>query len=331
MRYLSDSRTAVTATVLAVCACTALLLGSLAWARAQSIEPELLFLDSHRAPTVDEAAYAIAAEHSRNSQEPLDVLFIGDSACSFGIDPATLERLTGLRTYNSGLTGWMGSDSFRLLLDNYLSHESKPRLVVLCASPILFGVDAAAIDHGAGARFLAAYGQSAAPWGYRALFLAKRGALSVLAPGVDPRALPIEGAETKTYGKLKSRFGRDRGFNRHTAGRAGGAVPVGPVIRNEWRQGVDRIAESCKAARTPLLVIFAPIDSGLVTFRDWHALDDWADDFQSRHRGVRVLRPIIVGYPSELLWDETKLNPRGVEKFMPAVARDVENALRDHD
>jgi hypothetical protein len=290
-----------------------------------------VFLDSRRAPTVDEAAYAIAAEHSRYSWEPLDALFIGDSACSFGIDPATIERLTGLRTYNSGLTGWMGPDSFRLLLDNYLSHEPKPRLVVLCTSPFLFGVDAAAIDQGTGARFLAAYGRSAAQWRDRALFFAKRGALSVLAPGADPRALPIDGADTKNYWKIRLRLGRDRGFNRHAAGRAGGAVPVGPVIRDEWRQGVDRIAQSCATACTPLLVIFAPIDSGLVTFRDWRALDEWADDFQSRHRDVRVQRPIIVGYPAELLGDATNLNARGVEHFMPAVARDVENALRDHD
>ena len=331
MRYLSDSRTTVTTIVLAVCACTVLFLGSLAWARGQAIEPALLFLDSRRSPTVDEAAYAIVAEHSRDSQEPLDVLFIGDSACSFGIDPATIERLTGLRTYNSGLTGWMGPDSFRLLLDNYLGHEPKPRLVVLCVSPFLFGVDVAAVDQGTGARFLAAYGQSAALWGDRALLFAKRGALRVLAPGADPRALPLEGAESRTYWKLRSRLGRDRGFNRHAAGRAGGAVPAGPVIRDEWRQGVDRIAQSCATARTPLLVIFAPIDSELVTFRDWRALDEWADDFQSRHRGVRVLPPIIVGYPAALLWDATKLNARGVEHFMPAVARDVENALRGHD
>jgi hypothetical protein len=329
MRSLGDPRTTVTASVLAVSACTALLLGSLAWARAQSIEPALLFLDSHRAPTADEAAYAILAEHSRDSQQPLDVLFIGDSACSFGIDPAPLERLTKLRSFNSGLTGSMGPDSFRLLLDNYLSHEPKPRLVVLCVSPFLCGVEAAAIDQGTGARLLAAYGQSAASWGDRARFLAQRGALGLLDPGIDTRGLPIDGAATKTYWKIQTRLRRDRGFNRNIAGRASGAVPAGPVICDEWRRGVDRIAQSCARARTPLLVIFAPIDSELVASREWRALDEWADDFQSRHHGVRVERPIVVGYPANELWDATKLNPRGVEHFMPAVARKVENAWRD--
>jgi hypothetical protein len=61
-----------------------------------------------------------------------DIVVVGDSSGLQGVIPAVVEtRLGGLSVVNMGLFGFSGPTSYRLLLENYLAHNSKPTLVVL--------------------------------------------------------------------------------------------------------------------------------------------------------------------------------------------------------
>lgn len=87
---------------------------------------ELRFLEPRRAPTMDEAIITYPVEYSLRSQEKNDAIFVGDSTCRSGIDPAEFERLTGLRAYNLGSQGKAGPMAYTLTAMAYLSKHPAP-------------------------------------------------------------------------------------------------------------------------------------------------------------------------------------------------------------
>ncbi len=61
-----------------------------------------------------------------------DVLFVGDSALQFGVIPNLIQQLTGFSAFNLALAGTtIQFATPELLLDNYLSSNQPPRLIVL--------------------------------------------------------------------------------------------------------------------------------------------------------------------------------------------------------
>jgi hypothetical protein len=60
-----------------------------------------------------------------------DLLLVGDSALLSGLVPAVIERVTGLTTYNLGVP--LGSFSAHpdLIIENYLAHNEKPKIIIL--------------------------------------------------------------------------------------------------------------------------------------------------------------------------------------------------------
>jgi len=78
-----------------------------------------------------------------------------------------------------------------------------------------------------------------------------------------------------------------------------------------------------------LLIKFAPVADAEVSARDWSQLERWCRQLESRYAHARVARPLIIGYPPELMWDGIHLNAAGVEKFMPIVAKDVQAVLKE--
>jgi hypothetical protein len=71
--------------------------------------------------------YSIAGNHA-------DLLLVGDSALISGLEPTVIERETGWTTYNLGVP--LGSFAAHpdLVLDNYLAHNEKPKIIVLYLS-----------------------------------------------------------------------------------------------------------------------------------------------------------------------------------------------------
>lgn len=64
-----------------------------------------------------------------------DVLVFGDSTAMTGLDPALLDRYTGLRTCNISVTNAVLAVTGNLTLDSYLRQNEKPRVLVIQLSP----------------------------------------------------------------------------------------------------------------------------------------------------------------------------------------------------
>lgn len=80
-------RFAATSLALLSAGATCLVVSALSYAVGRGIDPEMAFLDPRRAPTIDEATIAQAIGYGLRSHEMNVAVFIGDSACVFGIDP----------------------------------------------------------------------------------------------------------------------------------------------------------------------------------------------------------------------------------------------------
>ena len=87
------------------------------------------------------------------------------------------------------------------------------------------------------------------------------------------------------------------------------------------------MADTCDAAGVRMLILFAPIEAGYEDARDFDRLDRWGRELEETHPGLTVQRPIILTYEPRLMRDAIHLNLAGVEKFMPVVAKDVQEAL----
>lgn len=67
------------------------------------------------------------------------LIFTGDSACSFGLNPRLLEEGLGLPTYNLGGTRQMG---MRIFMNEALRHARQGDTIVLIANPALLASEA---------------------------------------------------------------------------------------------------------------------------------------------------------------------------------------------
>lgn len=68
-------------------------------------------------------------------RDDCDVLIYGDSTAMTGINPAVVERETGLRTCNIAVTNAVLAVTGNLTLDRYLVQNEKPKLLIVQLSP----------------------------------------------------------------------------------------------------------------------------------------------------------------------------------------------------
>jgi hypothetical protein len=285
------------------------------------------------APLVDEAFLAYPVEYALRSNEANDVIFLGDSTCHDDIDPA---RLRGLRSYNLGSLGSIGPLGILLTANGYLSHHPKPRAAVLCVSPLRFEVSTDSAGGHVVRRFMASYGPQVpgiVPLHESVEYFVKcgarcftdRGGAGVLWDG------PLRGLESETYRSLEKRTRANRGFfalPKEHGGRWNVEMPAPPkLILPEWDDGIRRLAETCESANVPLIIRFAPIWDGASKSRDFGQLETWAQKLEGAFPCVTVSRPIIIAWDRDAMWDGLHLNARGVDRFMPVVAKDVQAAL----
>lgn len=80
---------------------------------------------------VDEIKFTAETEHI-----DADIVFIGDSTSMFGIIPSVVERATGLKTYNLGVTIDAFACGEAFLLTHYLQHNHPPKYIVLHINPL---------------------------------------------------------------------------------------------------------------------------------------------------------------------------------------------------
>jgi hypothetical protein len=287
-------------------------------------DPELSFLDPHRAPTAAEAAVAQAINYALRSDEPNDVIFLGDSACHTGINPRSLR----VSAYNLGSLRALGPSGFLLTLKAYLQGR-KPKLVVVVVTPFCFESDPLSLDGELSGRVVASYGPEIGTVSAleRIAFVSKRGAAS-LWQDADVRDRPLTELERETYRTLESKMRETRGFFclPGVHGRPHGVPIERPQrpVHPDWDRGVHAMADACNEAGVRLLIRFAPFSAEYRDWRDWTRLERWASELESTHANVAVARPILLPYDPPLMWDGTHVNADGVEKFTPTVANEIE-------
>ena len=100
------------------------------WIYTKHFEPETRFW-------VD--AFRERRGEIRESRDGRRVIFSGDSACSFGINPQLFQKETGLKTYNLGGTRQMGMEVF---MSEALKHARENDMLVLICNPALLATEA---------------------------------------------------------------------------------------------------------------------------------------------------------------------------------------------
>ena len=107
-----------------------------------SWERQRHFLKNYHTPDWSDAQIQNQMDYVSQSRDANDVIFIGDSSTTVGIDPLLFEERTGLRAYNLGLPGFVGIDSNLRVLEAYLENHPAPQLIVYSPHPKDFGLDA---------------------------------------------------------------------------------------------------------------------------------------------------------------------------------------------
>jgi hypothetical protein len=298
----------------------------------RGIPPELRLMDPRRAPTVDEAGASHPAAYAIGSHEANDVVFFGDSTCRDGIDPAAFEKLTGLRAFNLGTAQGLGPNGMAVTALAYLTEHPKPAAIVMCVSPFCFEIDTGTAGGDFPDRFVANYGPnvsgSVSRYGAVTYFM-RRGTVSLFDGSPAVLDMPLVGYERETYRSLAEKMIRSRGYFRlpgeHGITRA---TPPAPdtIVKPDWDHWIRFVAANC--APTPLLIQFTPIAHDDADARDWKQLETWGANLTASRVNATVARPIVSAYDASLMWDGLHLNRRGTERFMPLVARNVEDALR---
>jgi hypothetical protein len=305
-------------------------LSGAAYQRGNRTDPVLRFLGSWK-PTIDEARIVCPIEYALRSDEMNDVIFVGDSSCNDGIDPA---RLPDFRSYNLGTVGSAGTVGILLSAKCYLKHHPRPRLIVLCISPFRFEVGAQSIGGTYPEQLAVAYGTEVTgvlPEYKRAALLVRRGATEFGERG-DRRNEPLYGMPEETFLSYNAKVRAARGFFALPSLHGGRWTAETPPPRNfilpEWDDMVRRMATACKDSHSILAIRFAPIWSGVSNSRNFTQLETWGSQLEEAFPGTVVLcRPATLAWDRELMYDFQHLNAAGVAKFMPIVAKDVQSVL----
>src|SRR5262249_19459950 len=218
-----------------------------------------------------------------------------------------------------------------LAVKAYLSRHPKPKLVVLVVSPLGLAVDSAPWADVC-RRVTTCYGleiDGAVPLSDKVPYLVRSG-LQTFLGHPDYRSVPLaDYNEVETYVTQRENIHAARGFQgefvRAFVWNPPSSLEV--LIRDEWDRGAHEMADSCAAARVPLLIRFAPIEVGYMEDRDLDRLDRWAQDLEEAHTSLTVARPIQLAYEKRFMMDAIHLNVDGVDKFTPVLAKDVQQAL----
>ncbi len=81
------------------------------------------------------------------TKQQAKVVFVGDSSLTFGVRPSLLAKAGQIDAYNLGLSAGAVLFSPGLLLDDYLAHNRRPRIIVLYVGPWTLVQDQPDIQH----------------------------------------------------------------------------------------------------------------------------------------------------------------------------------------
>ena len=336
LAWLTASTLMLASSTLTLAALSALPLQTIAKA-----PPDVRFFDPRRPPTRDEGWLASMMGYALSPSEANDVVFLGDSACRAAVDPAAFEKLTQLRGYNLGIVGDLGPDVRLELARSYLSTHPRPRLVVLCVSPLGMERDVPVQWRELRDRCLNCYGSEPRQQPARLGYWIREGTLinwenrfpSSLRKHPDIRDDVFLGADetTETYRIYDNSLRTGRGFmplwgNKYATrlNRKRNEVSVDPV----WSAGVRRLAETCRQADLPLLIRLIPIPAEGSENLDVAQIEGWLQEVAQFCPNVIIAdNPRVWRFRPDLMWDGTHINAQGAAKFTERLAQDAKTLI----
>jgi hypothetical protein len=306
------------------------------------------FLQLSATPDGSEATAAIPMEYALTSAEYNDVVFLGDSAPLYDIDPIAFEKQTELKAYNLASFRPVSINGFLLTAQAYLAHHPAPRVIVLCISPeVPGGTD---FERVFAKRFVRVYGSQIAGKHPAvaeivqaivreddAVVLIKRGASIVrdhLAYWLewtrhDVRDDVLIGSANETYNTFAKRLSETRGHIKPTElhgppnkpGYAGKRFTVQP----EWDRAIRALISLTDRTGARLVIRFAPARKDAAA-ENFDEVVGSLRNLQSEFPQISV-DPTIQYYDSELCFDLWHLNAVGAERYTRCLADDLGSLL----
>jgi hypothetical protein len=302
------------------------------------------FLKLNRAPTAEEASVVIPLNYSSSSDEYNDVIFLGDSSCLRGIDPAVFEKACGLRAYNLGSLWPLSIDGMVVTAETYLLKHPPPKIVALCICPEVPSQPAASAPFAR--EFVATYGR---PLGILPRTVreshgidpetVREGAAIVMEhlvaclPGQSgARSWTIEGISVPT---TMATFASSRNSRRGHQPLPGPADPTAKIdeqpgrrltVIPEWRDGVEELARIVRDRHSRLMIRLTPMRSDARS-QNYDEVIAWLRDVRKEFPDA-VIDTNLEFYEPSLCWDRRHLNFEGTKIFSKALAAQIAADVR---
>jgi hypothetical protein len=318
------------------------------------IDPALRFLSPE--PDISEAVPACKIEYALTSDEANSVVFVGDSGGACAFDPIEFQRTFGEAAYNLCSEAGLGPVGYLITLKAYLDHHPHAKAVVFCVTPVTMERTAGSLGGTLPARFMKHYEPeigTVSEWD-RFFYFSRVGLESRRSPyDIAVRDKPLKYFETETYSSLRDKFKESRGFNKLIAhgGRPFKEANKEKPILEEWTHAVRIMARLCEERRVLMFIIFSPVRNDMKLVRTFKPLEAWCQSM-SAQPSLCVVSPPVTFYADSLMFDSLHANAdgacqfsrevaaqfygvisgepigaRGVEAFMPVVAKDVQAAI----
>ncbi len=298
-----------------------------------------IFLRDYRVPNEFEAFSSFCMDYILGSDEPNDVIFVGDSSLRYGLNTREFERKSALRAYNLGSVGVLNLAGYTCMLEAYLtSRHPKPRLVVLAVLPTSLDLhDDEGMPqemHDVKPRFLWCYGEAGSvPRPHNSFaYLSRQGFKHVYGLLVGGFAhftdSPIPGRSPETYHSFRRISIEERGYSIPPNRLLAKIPPRDPSATRDPFRITDRFAEELDQMirltsrhGVPLLIRLTPFSGSAPP--ESPTLRAWADRLESQYPHVHVDRPEVLLYETSLFFDPNHLTLKGASLFTDFVARQV--------
>jgi hypothetical protein len=308
----------------------------------KSVEDSRQFLRNYRPPNDHELYIHIKMKYCVNSNETNDAVFLGDSTCYCDVVTREFEKQTGISAYNLGCQGMLGLSGHILLLDYYLLHHPRPRILVLCVSPSFLGIARAShLEPEIRARFDWCYG----PGGEETrpshsdsfLYYVRDGAwylYGICTGGLSPRLDEVKKEQSweSSYNTRLRYIQEERGYcgpktDDYILNPGPLEDPPPPFL--VLRENIDELRDlsmTCRKAGIKLLIRFTPVLSQDAP-ADIVDLQDWEASMKRAFPEVCVGSPEVLKYDKTCFWDKWHCNGKGALRFTSAVALEVHKLL----
>jgi hypothetical protein len=295
-------------------------------------EAERQFLKNYRAPGEAEIINEIPMRYAMTSNEYNEVIFLGGSTCTVGVDACRFERETGSTAYNLGGQGYIGLGGYLVIGERYLEHHPRPKVLCLCIHPRELWWDYDERDQkDVRRRFYLAYGEGEGHttgdvWdcvqeGVRIAFGRLRGGVSYYSE--------VPAHRGKSFNCWLKEVRECRGFVRPPAtSRAGGSgseMERLAVSEDHMRQ-LRRFVQWTRKNAMRLVIRLTPV-IGSSTSTDSSAIEAGLGELRRGWADVVVSKPEVLRWRQELFLDEHHLNAEGAAAFTTLVASEVSEVL----